>query len=186
MSAPRAVRIPRSPGEPNVPSGGPAVVPLERVGVAEGVRRPNRAATQRAVRLTALYLLVLVALYLGFFLYARSAPGGTRPGTSAEFVVFTGVAAALGIVGAVLTLSPVPRAVIRGPDGFAIVSRWGRRSDWAPLSEITVLRIRRYPAGPLSGEPVDSVEISGPDHRRRSYLIEAGLLPDLPPHSPRE
>ncbi len=183
MSAPRAVRIPRAAAPSSVPS---ATVRAEPVGAPQGERRANRAGTQRGVRLTAVYLLVLAAIYLSFLFYARSAPGGVGPGVTAGLLTFSGIAVLLGVAGAVLTLSPVPRAVVVRPDGFAIIGRWGRRTEWSPLADVTILRVRRYPAGLLSNETVDSVEVLGPDRRRRSYLVETGLLPEPPAGPPRE
>ena len=180
MNEPRAVRIPR----PRTSSGGPeehARAPVRRTEVAVSELRPNRAGTQRVVRLTCVYLIVLTVLYTGFALYARSSPGGASSGAHTALIEITILAVILALVGAILTLTPAPRAVGELPDGFVVVGRWGRRTEWTPLREVTVRRIRRYSAGFLSGEEVDSVEVFGARQRRRSYLIEAGLLPERSP-----
>ncbi len=183
MSGPRAVRIPRagtagSATGPRSPESGPlpASIPLDRV--------PNRAGTQRVVRLTALYLIALAALYLAFALYARSAPGGTSSAGQIELLEFTIVALAIGVAGAILTLTPAPRAILRRVDGFTVVGRWGRATEWTPLREITVRRVRRYPAGFLSEAPVESLEVSGAGHRAHSYLLEAGIVAETSPARP--
>jgi hypothetical protein len=180
MTAPRAIRIPRGPTDrPRTlratADERPAASP-----VSPGARRPNRAGTQRAVRLALLFLILLALLYVGFVLYDRTAPGGTSPGAQAELIDFSGVAAVLAAAGALLSLTPAPRAVERSSTSLVVVGRWGRRTEWAPLDEVTVRRVRQYPAGLLSDEPVDSVEVSSRGRRTRSYLVEAGLLPETP------
>jgi hypothetical protein len=180
MITPRAIRLPRAPTEfPRTPRPRPnerAAAPP----AATGLRRPNRAGTQRAVRLTLVYLIVLALLYLGFVLYDRTAPGGTSPGAQAGLIDFSGVAVVLAAVGALLVLSPAPRSVERSSTSLVVVGRWGRRTEWAPVDEVIVRTVRRYPAGLLSDEPVDSVEVSSRGRRARSYLIEAGLLSEGP------
>ena len=177
MSEPRAVRIPRSrPG-----ASAPQDHPLPRVrakGAPVTDLKPNRAGTQRVVRLTVVFLVVLTGLYAGFAIYARSSPGGASPGAQSALVEITILAMGLALAGTILTLNPAPRAVGALPDGFVVVGRWGRRTEWTPLDAVTIHRIRRYPAGFLSGDEVDSVEVFGGRRRRRSYLIEAGLLPE--------
>jgi hypothetical protein len=132
------------------------------------------------VRLTTLYLSVLAILYVGFVLYDRTTPGGTRPGAETSLLEFTGFALFLAAVGVFLALAPAPRAVEWSPTSLVVVSRWGRRTEWTPINEVTVRPIRRYPAGFLSDAPVESVEVSSPGRRPRNYLVESGLLPETP------
>jgi hypothetical protein len=176
MSTPRAVRIPRATKESPfatvrmpVPSTHPTTSLAERV-------RANRAGTQRAVRLTLLYLVVLAILYVAFVAYGRTVPGGTSSGMGYALTEFGLLALVLGVVGGALTLSPAPRAVERFPDGFVVVGRWGRRTAWTPLPKVSVRLVRRYPAGFLSKETVDLVEVSASGKRPRGYLVESGLL----------
>jgi hypothetical protein len=164
----RVVRQPRAAGAP-LPSVGPSV-PSEPP-------RANRSGTQRAVRLTLLYLAVLAILYVAFVLYDRTSPGGTSPGAETSLLEFSGVAALLAAGGAILALGPAPRAVEWSPTSFVVIGRWGQRTEWAPIDEVTVRPIRRYPAGLLSDAPVESVEVSGLGRRPRNYLVESGLLP---------
>jgi hypothetical protein len=178
MITPRAIRIPRSPSDYPKTVRGRANERPSPLPVSPGPRHPNRAGTQRATRLTLLYLVVLALLYSGFVLYDRSAPGGTSPGAQGGLIDFSAVALVLAVVGALLSLAPAPRAVERSSTSLVVVSRWGRRTEWAPLDEVTVRRVRQYPAGLLSDAPVDSVEVSGRGRRTRSYLVEAGLLPE--------
>jgi hypothetical protein len=133
------------------------------------------------VRVTLLYVLVLLAVYLGFVLYDQGAPGGTSPGTQTALVEFGGVALVVGLAGALLTLSPAPRAVGVAADRIVVVGRWGRKAEWTPLSQVTIRVVRRYPAGLLSHQGVDSVEVIAARRRVRSYLIETGLLPEISP-----
>ena len=180
MSVPRAVRIPRAGASGPVADPRAARPDTSSSGLTLD-RIPNRAGTQRVVRLTAIYLIALAALYLAFAIYARSAPGGTSSAGQIELLEFTAVAVAIGLAGAVLTLTPAPRAILRRADGFTVVGRWGRATEWAPLGEVTVRRVRHYPAGFLSEAPVESLEISGAGHPARSYLLEAGLVAETTP-----
>lgn len=143
--------------------------------------KANRAGTQRVVRVTLLYLFVLAVIYGGFVLYDQGAPGGTSPGTQTALVEFGVVALVMGLAGALLTLSPAPRAVEVSADRIVVVGRWGRTAEWTPLSQVTIRVVRRYPAGLLSEEGVDSVEVIAARRRVRSYLIETGLLPETAP-----
>lgn len=177
MSEPRAVRIPRARGPAAPPPGRER--PQERVhGPDPTDLKLNRAGTQRVVRMTVVYLVVLAGLYAGFAGYARSSPGGTSAGAQAALIEITILAIVLALAGTILTLTPAPRAVGPLPDGFVVVGRWGGRTEYTPLRDVTVRRVRRYSAGLLSGEDVDSIEVFGTRQRRRSYLIEAGLLPE--------
>jgi len=146
---------------------------------AEG-RRSNLAGTQRVVRLSAVYLIVLAALYTAFSLYSRSSPAGSTAGAQAALLEFGLVALALAVAGTLLTLTPAPRAIEAIPEGFVVVGRWGQRTEWSPLDQVIVRLVRRYPPGLLSEEAVDSVEVSGGRVRRRSYLVQEGLLPETP------
>ena len=124
------------------------------------------------------YIIVLALLYFAFVLYDRSAPGGTSSGAEGGLVDFSIVALVLAVVGAFLSLAPAPRAVERSSTSLIVVDRWGRRTEWTPLDEVRVRTVRRYPAGLLSDAPVESVEVSGPGRRPRSYLVEEGLIPE--------
>jgi len=176
MVTPRAIRIPRGPSDHLRDTRRPVKARPASPPLLPGLRRPNRAGTQRAVRLMLLYLVVLTLLYLGFVLYDRNAPGGMSPGAQGGLVAFSVVALVVAVVGALLSITPAPRAVEQSSTSLAVVGRWGRRTEWAPLDEVTVRKVRSYPAGLLSGEPVDSVEVSSPGRTTRSYLVEAGLL----------
>ncbi len=175
MTNPRAVRIPRTlpPGtaravRPTVvrtapPTSGPADV------------RTNRAGTQRAVRISLVYLGAVAALYLGTLLYDTSRPDLLTPGVTSDLTVFGVVALLLGVVGALLSLGPAPRSVELRPGSIVVVDRWGRRREWSPRGSVHVRVVRRYPAGLLASEPVESVELALAG-RRSHYLVTAGLL----------
>jgi hypothetical protein len=178
MGAPRAVRIPRTSADSARVVRPPRDAGPTRPTVSSAPPRRNRGGTQRAVRLTVLYLAVLAALYVAFVLYDRTTPGGSSPGAEGGLLEFTGVALLLGIGGALLALAPAPRAVEWSSTSFVVVGRWGRRTEWTPIDEITVRPLRRFPAGLLSDTPVESVEVSGPGRRPRNYLVESGLLPE--------
>lgn len=130
-----------------------------------------------------LYLSFLAVLYVAFVLYDRTTSAGSSPGAEGELLEFTGVALLLAAVGAFLALAPAPRAVEWYSTSFVVVGRWGRRTEWSPIDEITVRPVRRYPAGLLSDAPVESVEVSGPGRRPRNYLVESGLIPESHPRA---
>lgn len=178
MGTPRAVRIPRTDADTARGVRPPWEATPTPPSAASASAQPNRGGTQRAVRLTGFYLAVLTALYVAFVLYDRSSPGGTSPGAEAGLLEFTGVAVLLAVLGAFLALGPAPRAIERSPTSIVVVGRWGRRTEWTPIDEVTVRPVRRYPAGLLSSAPVESVEVSGPGRRPRNYLVESGLLPE--------
>jgi hypothetical protein len=178
MGTPRAVRIPRTSADSARVVRRPRATRALLSSVPSAPPRPNRGGTQRAVRLTMLYLAVLALLYVGFVLYDRAAPGGTSPGAEGALFEFSGVALLLAVGGALLALAPAPRAVEWSSTSMVVVDRWGRRTEWSPIDEVTVRPVRKYPAGLLSDAPVESVEVSGAGRRPRNYLVESGLLPE--------
>ncbi len=185
MATPRAVRIPR-PRSPSPSVRVPAeategVVPAE----ATPERRLNGAGSQRALRLAALYVLVLAALYVGFLLYDRNAPGGTSPAAGNGVLLFTGMFVAFALVGALYTVHPAPRAVEVYADHATVVGRWGRRQRLPRLGLLSVSVVRRYPAGWLASGPVELLELWGEDVPNRSYLVAPELFAGAIP-SPRK
>ena len=137
--------------------------------------RANRAGTQRAVRLALVYLAAVAALYLGTLLFDASRPDRMTPGVTSDLTVFGAVALLLGVAGALLSLGPAPRSVELRPGSIVVVERWGRRRVWSPRDSAQVRVLRRYPAGLLASEPVESVELALAG-RRRHYLVSAGLV----------
>ncbi len=183
MATPRAVRIPRSPpGSAGPPVPEPPLVPA--VGPAAASRsverRENRAGRQRALRLTTIYLGALLLMYLGFVALDRFSPGGTSPTATDGLFLFTGLAALFAVGGSMVTLGPAPRAVEVGPTAVVVVEWSGRRRTFPPLADLRVDVVRRYPAGLLSRDPVEAVELTG-DRRRRTYQVTEGLLPERRP-----
>ncbi len=147
------------------------------------VVRPNSAGSQRALRLTLLYLLALGALYLVFALYEETMPYGSGTGAGNGLLLFSGLAAVLAVVGPYVTLSPAPRRIEIRSSSVVVVGRWGGRTEWAPWSEVSQRIVRRYPAGFLSGEPVQSIEITISGRSPRTYLVGTDLFPRSPPQS---
>jgi hypothetical protein len=145
-------------------------------GAASADRRQNVGGSQRVVRVTIVYLVALVALYAGFVLYDRSAPGGSAAPESNGVLLFTGIFLAFALAGALLTLHPAPRAVVVAPDRVTVVGRWGSRRVLPPLDSLSSRAVRRYPVGWLSDAPVEQVELWGPDAPLRTYLVEDGLF----------
>jgi len=158
-----------------------STVPAE----AAPARRRNGAGSKRALRLAALYVVVLAVLYLGFLLYDRTAPGGTSPAAGNGVLLFTGMFVAFALVGALYTLHPAPRAIEVYSDHVTVVGRWGRRHRLPRLGLLSVSVVRRYPAGWLASGPVELIELWGEDVPNRSYLVAPELFAGAIP-SPRE
>lgn len=177
MSPPRVVRIPRSRapgstsrGDEELPqdAGPVASVPVER--------RPNVGGSQRAIRVAALFVATLGALFAAFVLYDRSAPGGTASPESNGLLFFTVIFLLFAVGGVVYSLTPAPRAIEVGADRVTVIGRWGRRSRLPALGLLSVSVTRRYPAGLLSSREVELIELFGEDTPRRSYLVDAELF----------
>jgi hypothetical protein len=173
VTTPRAVRIPvvrRSTTGPPDASSGAALSEARPPKAVE--RRVNVGGSQRAARLTALFVGILTALYVGFLLYDRSAPGGTASPEGNGVLLFTGLFLAFAVGGALYSLTPAPRAVEVDADGVTVIGRWGRRRRLPRLDRLTVAVSRRYPGGILSDRTVELIELTGEDVRRRSYLVD--------------
>lgn len=174
MSSARPVRIPRRGGvstPPPVPAAAPSGVTPDPV-----AWRPNGAGTQRALRLTFVYLVVVVALYIGFVAAQRGSPGGTSAGAASGLYAFTVVAGLIGTGGALFAMTLAPRGIEVRPTGTVIVGRWGRREGFPPIGRLETRTVREYPAGLLSREPVAAVELTRKDGVRRTVFLEKGLL----------
>jgi hypothetical protein len=141
-----------------------------------GIWRPNSGGSQRAVRVTVLYLVVLAALYVGFVLYDRTAPGGGASPEANGVLLFTAIFAVFGVVGVVVTLTPAPRGIEVAGDRVVVVGRWGGRRTLPALEHLSFRVVRRYPAGALSATAVELIEIWARGVPMRSYLVEADLL----------
>ncbi|MGP8077910.1 MAG: hypothetical protein ACLQD8_02865 [Thermoplasmata archaeon] len=182
--APRRVRLAR-PGaqRPRPPSAG-WPEPAKAAGPEGTPRRivPNRAATQRARRLTALYVVILAALYAGFALLARGSAGGPPSGTTQDLELFGLVALVFALAGAILTLLSAPAALELSPTATVVVSPLGSRRTFRTGPGHSVRIVRKFPAGILSSEPVESVEIAS-GGGRRTYLVDAGILSPAGPGS---
>ncbi|MGB6500607.1 MAG: hypothetical protein WBG19_04305 [Thermoplasmata archaeon] len=175
----RPVRLVRSRSGAGVPVTTGSPVPEEAEGTAPNSRRrfPNRAATQRVRRLSMFYLVVLAALYLGFALLARNSAGGATAGTAQDLELFGGVAFAFALGGVILTLLSAPVALEATPTMTVLVSPFGTRRAFPSGPNLSIRVVRRYPAGLLAGEPVESVEIAS-QGVRRTYLIDAAVIAD--------
>ncbi len=142
--------------------------------------RENQAGTQRAVRLTAVYLVALAVLYGGFVLYDRTTPGGSVSPASNGLLTFTLIFVAFAAVGTYFALTPAPRAVEVAPDHVTVVGRWGRRRELPPLEKLSLRVVRKYSAGWLSSSPVELVEVWAENVPVRSYLADARLFEGVP------
>ena len=181
MATSRPVRIARTsrraeaaPSGPE-PSGGARSTVVADEGSAVD-RRKNVGGSQRVLRVMVFYLVVLVALYVGFLLYDRTAPGGGASPESNGVLLFTGLFVAFAAGGAIFTVHPAPRAVEVAADRVTVVGRWGVRRVLPPLDSLSTRVVRRYPSGWLSDTPVEQVELWGSDVPLRTYLVEDGLF----------
>ena len=138
--------------------------------------RANVGGSQRAIRVAGLYLGILVALYLGFLLYDRTAPGGGASPEVNGVLVFTGLFAAFAVVGFFSTLTPAPRGAEVTPDRVTVVGRWGRRRSLPSLDGLYYRVVRRYPEGWLSDTPVELIELWGKGIPVLGYLVDSELF----------
>ena len=180
MATSRPVRIPRASPRPPppLPSSGPARVkpPPTQTARLPSEWRPNRGGTQRAVRVTLLYLLVLGALYVGFVLYDRTAPGGTSSAAANGVLLFTALFAVFALAGSLYTLTPAPRGFEVARDGVTVVGRWGRRRSLPPLEELSFRVVRHYLPSLLADTTVDLIELWGRGVPVRGYLVDEELI----------
>jgi hypothetical protein len=174
VSSSRAVRIPKG----RAPSTSAPDAPPRSESTVD--RRKNQAALERAHRLTAIYVGSLIVLYVLFVGLDRTEPGGSSAAAQTGLLFFTLIAAAIGLVGAYVALSPAPRAVEVLPDAVVVIEWWGHRRAYPRLDELTISVVRRYPASFLSSRDIESVEFGTRARGRRTYQLEAGLLPVRP------
>jgi len=162
MGAPRAVRIARAPA---------GSAPLAFV--------PNTAGQARASNLFLGYLVLLLVIFLVFIGLAYTSPSpGPRSDTSAWAVLaLLGIGLAIG--GWTITLGRAPRgAVVRGEE-IAVRERLGRVRRF-PVGDAAHLRVvHHYPAGFLSPEATEMVELVAADRSRRTYLVGSGYFDEL-------
>jgi hypothetical protein len=172
MSGSRAVRIPRS----RAPAR-PAVSPVGWT----GDRRENRAGTQRAVRTTVLYVVAVLALTLMLTALDLSSSEGGRPAVLQGLELFLLIAALLIVGSSVFALSPAPRYLEVGADRIVVVGRWGGRRELGPFDSLAP-RVRKHlPAGFLSSDAVDMVEVTDAAGRRHTYQVDVGFFDPRPP-----
>jgi len=174
----RVVRVPRaaaagSPGRavprPLVPGGelGPASPPPSR--------RPNRAATARAIRLSVLYVLAIGGIYAVLVTVALAGPTGGSPGTASDLTWIGVLAAALAALGVAVSLGAAPRWVELSDAETVVMGRFGRRYSFPGRGRVRTTVLQRFPSGFLASVAIESVEISG-GSTRRSFLLDEGLL----------
>lgn len=128
------------------------------------------------VRLTVIFLVLLVALYAGFLSYALASPWGGSSAVGNGLLLFTGIFVVFAAVGALYTLTAAPRGVeVRG-DRITVVGRWGNRRSYPSLERLNVRVVRSYRPGILSNRVVELVEVAGEDAPTRSFVAEADLF----------
>ncbi|HYA54995.1 MAG TPA: hypothetical protein VEG42_05275 [Thermoplasmata archaeon] len=143
--------------------------------------RPNVGGSKRAFRVAVLFLVALAALYAGFAVYDRTAPGGSGSPATNGLWLFTAVFAVFAIVGIVYSLTPAPRFVEVATSRLTVVGRWGRRRRLPPMERLSIRVVRRYAPGFLSDRYVELVEVWGTDTPVRSYLVEEGIFSGAKP-----
>ena len=156
--------MPRSPKE----------IPTEPL---SPTRRANGAAVQRARRLTLTYLVGLSLIFLLFATLSRFSSVGGSSGAIGGLVLFGEIALALGTIGVLVGLSSAPVAVERTPEALVVHGLLGYRRTFPAGEGLSTRIVRRYPAGWLSAEPVESVEVASRGVHR-TYWFEAGLVPE--------
>lgn len=177
MSDARPVRLARKGGSGSphpVRLATPIVAPPPSAGPPTD-RRANRAATQRAIRLSVLYALGIAAVYALLVGIARAGPTGTSVGTSADLLFAGLLALVLAAIGVIVSLDAAPRAVELGDAETVVVGRFGRRYHYPGRDRLRSTVLQRFPSGLLSPVALESVEIAG-GSARRSFLLDERLL----------
>jgi hypothetical protein len=159
------VRIPKGAAAPRTPVAG---------GLLE--HRMNEAGTQRAFRFAILYLFALVLLDVILVALDLSSAESGRPGVESGLQLFIGIAVLLAVGSVIFALSPAPRYVDIRSDGVVVGGRWGQRTWLPPVEQLETKVARHYPAGILSSNPVDMVQVVDRTGRRRTYQVETGLF----------
>ena len=181
--AARPIRLSRGPARtedragPTAPSI-EAPPPSEPTGAPTRDRRTNRAATRRARRLTILFVVGIAAIFLAFALADRSSTTGGSPGAVLDLWFTGGIALAVALAGALLTLTSAPSAVEVSLEAVVVVGALGGRRRFERGPRLSVRTLRRMPIGWLAPGGVESVEIAS-GGVRRTYLMDEGLLAPL-------
>jgi hypothetical protein len=146
--------------------------------VAPGARFiENRAGWIRARRLFEIFTVLLVVLYGGFLAEALLASPGLVSDPLA-LVLLTFAAALCGVAGASVTLARAPRGVWWTGDELVVRERFLSPRHYP--TNVPWHVARRYPAGILSPEPTEIVEVVPAAGRRMTYLVDEGLLTEKP------
>jgi len=167
----RSVRLVAHPKAPEEPA--PEPVRLLR----------NRAGTQRARRIAVAYIVAIALVFLALGLLARTAPAAGTSGAGQDLELAGGVALALAVLGALVSLTSAPVAVERTGGETIVHGLFGYRRRFREGPGFSVRVVRRFPAGLLSVEEVESVELASKGVRR-TYLLEVGLVPETVPAPP--
>jgi len=173
----RVARRPQAPVRPGSRAPPRAVAPpTETIGTGSVlVRRPNRAATLRAIRLSVLFSAAIAALYGGLVALAETGPTAGSSGLDGSLELAGAAAALIAALGVLFSLGAAPRAVELGDDATVVVGRFGRRYVFPPWPELRTTVVQRVGAGLLASVPLESVEISG-GSTRRTFLLDEHLL----------
>ncbi|HYA57521.1 MAG TPA: hypothetical protein VEH57_03545 [Thermoplasmata archaeon] len=139
-------------------------------------QRVNRGGTQRALRTGFVFLFAMVMVYAILAAYDRSAPGGASSSAFVGFEWFTLFAGLIAVGGFLFALSPAPRWVELRSDSIVVKGRFGSSRRFPLDATYATSLIRRLPAGWLSSEPLEVVEVRS-QGVRRTYLVETGLIP---------
>ena len=146
-AAPRPIRIPRSGTTPTRTvrfSASPRSAEQPR-GPTVRDRKENRSGTQRAVRVSLLFVLAIAVLYGGFVLLAGTSSDGTGPGVWQQIELFGLIAIVVSVGGALLTLGSAPRAIETDANGTVVVGRFGRRRRFAAGVPMSVRLVQKSP-----------------------------------------
>jgi hypothetical protein len=176
-ASPRPIRIPRSgttlPRAVRISAAAPSG---ERpTGPTVRQRKENRSGTQRAVRVSLLFVLAIAVLYGGFALLASTSSDGTGPGVWQQIELFGLIAIAVSVGGTLLTLGSAPRAIETDANGTVVVGRFGGRHRSPAGVPMSVRLVQKYPAGFLSPTAIEVVEVTTGPHRA-TYFLEEGML----------
>jgi hypothetical protein len=141
---------------------------------------PNRAATTRATRLFWLFVAATDVVVVVLLVLLATSPEAAVRDDALYYTIFGIIGLALVGASYALTLLPTPKGIARAGREIVLTERTGRvRRLGADRASLRPVLLARYEAGPLNERAVLLVEVALPSGRRRSYLLEEGLI-DLP------
>lgn len=144
----------------------------------------NIGGLKRARRLLYLYLLLLAVLYAGVVVLVAGSRYAAIRTDVALYAVLSVIASISALAGFWLTVGRAPWAVYVAVDDLVVRERFGAVRRF-PLDDTLRIDPRgRQPQGFLSPRPTETVRVSSSRVPAREYVLDEGLLDDIPELAP--